>query len=362
MAWRGESGPIRPRRARGGLGWSDVGWRGLLVAVSVVGAVICGERWLLQSGWVQVSWLAPPTPWRWGGHAIEGPVAGVATAALLVLLRTVWRMNGPVTLVLVLGSVMTLRPCLTGDARSAIAAAWHQQLLWLMPPEAGDWRPALSSDSRATFRQWIRPDRPTVQEMAAVARGPVPQSGQGWRGRVRVVAPAPVPGSASGSWRGPDGELEFERVMSSERLGVGMVGGGFMEVHNNPEARNPCWNELVCFLIQDRTDETTYDPEHYVCGNFARDLHDAAERAGWRCAVVLVEFPQVAHALNAFDTTDRGLVFIDTTGANFEASEPLEDCWVDLRKGGLYRPEFIIPHQGVGYRAMGVARDVRLCW
>ncbi len=47
----------------------------------------------------------------------------------------------------------------------------------------------------------------------------------------------------------------------------------------------------------------------YGCVNFAVDLHNNAEQAGIRCAVVTNL--EVGHAFNAFQTKDRGLVFTD---------------------------------------------------
>ena len=86
---------------------------------------------------------------------------------------------------------------------------------------------------------------------------------------------------------------------------------------NNADASNVSFEALKAFIISDQTDKDLYRPGRRMCGYFAETLHNNAERAGIRATVVIVEFEDgsVPHALNAFETTDRGLVYIDCTGA-----------------------------------------------
>ncbi len=85
---------------------------------------------------------------------------------------------------------------------------------------------------------------------------------------------------------------------------------------DNVEAVDPTWQQLEAFLLSDETDKNPYVVGVYVCGSFAEDLHNNAEAAGIKAAWVALDFDDdsVGHALNAFDTVDRGLVYIDTTG------------------------------------------------
>lgn len=91
---------------------------------------------------------------------------------------------------------------------------------------------------------------------------------------------------------------------------------------DNPDAINPTYAELVAFIQQDTTDTNDYldSLEHprigYVCADFAEDVHNNAEAAGIRTASVSLDFEgdEMGHALNAFDTIDRGRVYIDCTG------------------------------------------------
>jgi hypothetical protein len=88
---------------------------------------------------------------------------------------------------------------------------------------------------------------------------------------------------------------------------------------DNPDAIDPTYAELVAFIQQDTTDAKDY-LEHprigYVCADFAEDVHNNAEAAGIRAASVSIDFEgdEMGHACNAFDTIDKGLVYIDCTG------------------------------------------------
>ena len=91
--------------------------------------------------------------------------------------------------------------------------------------------------------------------------------------------------------------------------------GESAQLVNNQEANDPTWQELMTFLGVDTTDQKPYVVDSYSCVAFAEELHNNAEAAGIRAAFVGVQFEDrdVGHALNAFQTTDRGLVFIDCT-------------------------------------------------
>ncbi|MFW6105171.1 MAG: hypothetical protein ACOC7P_01155 [Chloroflexota bacterium] len=107
-----------------------------------------------------------------------------------------------------------------------------------------------------------------------------------------------------------------------------LVGGDDepIELINNPDATNPTYAELIVFVKEDPADEHYYAGDFavllgtaevsYVCSDFAEDMHNNAEAAGIRAAWVSIDFEgdDKGHALNAFETTDRGLVYIDCTG------------------------------------------------
>ncbi len=113
--------------------------------------------------------------------------------------------------------------------------------------------------------------------------------------------------------------------------GAVLVGGDDkpIELINNPSATNPTYAELLVFIKEDPTDEHHYADSvdvyigaaevPYVCSDFAEDVHNNAEAAGIRAAWVSIDFEgnDEGHALNAFETTDRGLVYIDCTGQRY---------------------------------------------
>lgn len=89
-----------------------------------------------------------------------------------------------------------------------------------------------------------------------------------------------------------------------------------IELVRNENAVDVTWDELVVFLQEDPTDESPYIEDLRMCGVFAEQLHNNAEAAGIRAAWVSIDIrgSNVGHALNAFFTSDKGLVFVDCTG------------------------------------------------
>jgi hypothetical protein len=137
------------------------------------------------------------------------------------------------------------------------------------------------------------------------------------------------------------------------------------DIVSNETATNPTWAQLSDFLLKDKTDRKAYVPGVYMCGDFTRDVHNNAERAGIRAAYVAVELPSGYHSLNAFQTTDRGLVFIDCTGLEASQSGPSNcDKTVNVRLGESYVPESLFPEcpWNVTWGNMGTVLDVEIYW
>jgi len=96
--------------------------------------------------------------------------------------------------------------------------------------------------------------------------------------------------------------------------------GSPIRLWENPQAADVSWEQVKEFVMNDDTNSHTYIPGSFVCADFAALLHNRAETAGIKAAYVSVEFAEgPAHALNAFNTTDRGLVYIDCTGPGFQS-------------------------------------------
>jgi len=137
------------------------------------------------------------------------------------------------------------------------------------------------------------------------------------------------------------------------------------DIVNYETASNPTWARLLDFLRNDRTDEKAYVPGVYMCGDYAKDVHNNAERAGIRAAYVVIELVGADHALNAFKTTDRGLVFIDCTGLPAWESGPSNcDKTVDVGLGKRYVPKSLFPESGwsVTWESIGTVHDVEIYW
>lgn len=164
--------------------------------------------------------------------------------------------------------------------------------------------------------------------------------------------------------------------------------GEFIVLVNNSEARNPTYSELVTFLKADETDKFPYQPTlsiigfYYgeaedkidldfirdivngitepippkVCSDFAERLHNNAETAGIRAGYISLDLvgytdpsnlgipSDSGHALNVFETTDRGLVFIDST-SSVGGYGPFhsELTTNSLEVGQSYNPKFLFP-------------------
>lgn len=81
--------------------------------------------------------------------------------------------------------------------------------------------------------------------------------------------------------------------------------------------RNPAWTEIKAFITQDTTDMIPYNIKTFACSGYAILIRDHSRQLGFRSAYIQLEFPSLAgHVLNAFQTTDYGLVYIDCTSSD----------------------------------------------
>ncbi|MFO7996419.1 MAG: hypothetical protein R6U93_04645 [Dehalococcoidia bacterium] len=174
--------------------------------------------------------------------------------------------------------------------------------------------------------------------------------------------------------------------------------GDFIVLINNENARDPSYFQLVSFLRHDNTDQFPYiytmsvpgvyygsaeshvDLEHiqniidgaaqpgnpHVCADFAERLHNNAELAGIRCAYVSITLAgNTGHACNAFQTTDRGLVYVDVTG--WPPGQPHPDravSTVSIVVGRSYTPVSLFHEAGWqdSYVSMGIVTDFQVVW
>jgi len=116
----------------------------------------------------------------------------------------------------------------------------------------------------------------------------------------------------------PEDSIYFKRAQMEVDIPVNKPSGEQVHLINYNHAKDPTWKELIAFLEKDGTDDNLFIKNSFVCSNFAEMLHNNAEKAGIRAAFVLIELTAPhSHALNAFNTIDKGLVYIDDTGKGF---------------------------------------------
>lgn len=93
--------------------------------------------------------------------------------------------------------------------------------------------------------------------------------------------------------------------------------------------RDPSYSEMEAFIASDKTNENEYDVDTYNCYDFTNAVCNNAFERGYRCGFVYVELSGIyAHAIVCFNTTDKGLIFI----------EPQNDVQVTLTIGKPYNP------------------------
>jgi len=111
-------------------------------------------------------------------------------------------------------------------------------------------------------------------------------------------------------------QSDYGELMASYQELEGDLAGSLDRLQQS-ELEDPSWSELEDFLRMDDTDTMTYVENSFDCSGFAITLRDRAWRYGFRSAYVEIGFgDEVGHAVNAFDTTDKGLIFIDDTEAD----------------------------------------------
>lgn len=140
---------------------------------------------------------------------------------------------------------------------------------------------------------------------------------------------------------------------------------GSFDLENNPDAINASWSQLKDFLREDRTDNNLYIEDYYTCGEFAETLHNNAENSGIKAAWVAIQFEDdsISHALNAFVTTDRGLVFIDTTGAEPGSDRPRHlDRVVTINVGKRLYPKLLFASDWKSYPSDSKVSQVEIYW
>lgn len=130
--------------------------------------------------------------------------------------------------------------------------------------------------------------------------------------------------------------------------------GHKIELINNINATDPSYAQLITFIRADHTDRKEYDYDNFTCGDYAEQVHNNAEVAGIKAGWVSIGFSDSTegHACNAFNTTDRGMVFIDCTEA---------DKKVIIVEGQDYIPDPLF-RNNVYYESTGIVDSYNVWW
>ncbi|HEY3426563.1 MAG TPA: hypothetical protein VGL27_17340 [Negativicutes bacterium] len=150
---------------------------------------------------------------------------------------------------------------------------------------------------------------------------------------------------------------KFSEPVSSTDVEYEGADGHTISFAHNSSAVNPTYEQVISFLKSDTTDQIPYDLNKFTCGDYAEHVQHNAEATGYRCGWVFIELDNGNHACNAFDTMDRGIVFVDST---------IFDSVVDLKEGYEYQPiplsKLLGYNSGVSADSMGVVKSYHIEW
>ena len=107
-----------------------------------------------------------------------------------------------------------------------------------------------------------------------------------------------------------------------------LPGNNHINLKSSLAAKDPTYKELIDFIKNSNIDSTPYS-DNYQCGNYAQDIFNEASISGIKSSYVQLFFDlgRFNHAINGFNTTDKGLIFIDCTNygmwKKFNKSTPI---------------------------------------
>ena len=136
--------------------------------------------------------------------------------------------------------------------------------------------------------------------------------------------------------------LDTEKVQSAElqstldnlQANYGALTAGYGYV-----LKDPTYQQVKTFMAADRTNDNPYVDDTYVCEDFSADVIVHALQQKIRCGYVSIRYSDSAHAIVAFNTTDRGLIYI----------EPQSDEEVNLAAGKHYWTQCVLASPGHYY-------------
>ena len=147
-----------------------------------------------------------------------------------------------------------------------------------------------------------------------------------------------------------EGHNEAYRKGYSKGYEIGRGSGSKEVVARRVKLHNPTYKEMMEFLAGDETDSNPFIKGEYVCFDFAAELNNNAEANGLRAAYVRIRAKEWGHAVVAFETVDRGLVFI----------EPQSDKDIPLVIGEPYPWQQVGANRPMNYD--DVVAEIQIIW
>jgi hypothetical protein len=150
------------------------------------------------------------------------------------------------------------------------------------------------------------------------ARAAAPAPANGARQPKIIFAPAGQTGAppARRTWRREQAPVETNALYAIKTVPLFDSKDKPVQLRNYHKATNVSLQRLMAFVRTNPVNLAAFEPGKFVCTEFGQSLHNGAEAAGLRCGLVFVEFERgEGHVLNAFETTDKGIVYVDCTGS-----------------------------------------------
>jgi len=104
------------------------------------------------------------------------------------------------------------------------------------------------------------------------------------------------------------------------------------------QEHNPTFDEALYFINNDDTNNKTYYEGGYNCVYFSKDLNNNASEKGLKCAYVELIFNYgSSHAIIAFDTIDKGIVYFEPQTDQIVNISIGKDYWSECFENGIYK-------------------------
>jgi len=118
-----------------------------------------------------------------------------------------------------------------------------------------------------------------------------------------------------------------------------------LKLPNKYHLRDPTEREVLDFIDMDKTDRNEYDYYDYSCVNFASDVDSNAAKLGIRCGVLYFDYWSYdweteiwdiyGHAINVFDTSDNGRLYVDIDDEVYYSFAEIEDDYEEIINWGI---------------------------